>query len=153
MKHIVIAAAVAALVVTSCGGGGGKKNEAAPTTEAPPASRTVEIDMLDIAYQPTTPVSAKAGETIRFVFHNKGSIRHDAFIGDAAAQADHEKEMGQKEGGGHNMGGEQEKDAITVDPGKTGELTHTLERAGTLEIACHEAGHYAAGMKIVVTVT
>lgn len=152
VKRILITATVAALAATACGGGGGKKNDAAPTTEAPPASRTIEIDMIDIAYQPATPLSAKSGETIRFVFHNKGSIRHDAFVGDAAAQADHEKEMREKESG-HDMGGKQDQDAITVDPGKTAEFTHTFDRAGTLEIACHEAGHYAAGMKIAVTVT
>jgi uncharacterized cupredoxin-like copper-binding protein len=43
-------------------------------------------------------------------------------------------------------------DGITVDPGKTGELTHTFDRTGTVEIGCHQPGHYAAGMKLAVTV-
>lgn len=155
MKRILVAAAVAALVTAACGGEGEKKNEAAPTTAAAPNTRTVDINMIDIAYDPATPVSAKAGETIRFVFHNRGKIAHDAFIGDAAAQADHEKEMREAEGGGHDtkMGGKDDKDAITVDSGKTDEVIHTFDRAGTLEIGCHQPGHYAAGMKITVTVS
>lgn len=57
-------------------------------------------------------------------------------------------------GGGHDMGdGDKDKDAITVEPGKTGKLTYTFERTGTVEIGCHQPGHYyTAGMKIAVQV-
>lgn len=53
-------------------------------------------------------------------------------------------------GGGH--GGGSDADAITVEPGDTGELTHTFDESGEFEIGCHEPGHYEAGMKIDVTV-
>jgi uncharacterized cupredoxin-like copper-binding protein len=84
---------------------------------------------------------------------NKGKLAHDAFIGDAAAQAEHEKEMRAAESGGHggHEHGVGSTDAITVPPGKTGELTHTFDKAGTVEIGCHQAGHYAVGMKVTVT--
>jgi uncharacterized cupredoxin-like copper-binding protein len=49
------------------------------------------------------------------------------------------------------MGGG-DMNAITVEPGKAGQLTHTFDKTGTVEIGCHEPGHYAAGMKIAVTV-
>lgn len=114
---------------------------------------TVEIEMVELAFKPAT-LTAKAGERIRFVFRNRGTSTHDAFIGDAAAQAEHEKEMRQGEEGGHEMmNGDADQDAVTVETGKKGELIYTFDRPGTLEIACHEPGHYAAGMKIAATLT
>jgi uncharacterized cupredoxin-like copper-binding protein len=50
-----------------------------------------------------------------------------------------------------DMGGDDP--AVTVEPGKTEELTTRFDDAGTYEIGCHEPGHYAAGMKITITVT
>jgi uncharacterized cupredoxin-like copper-binding protein len=147
VKRTLIVATVAALLTAACGRGGGEPGGAAP-------SRTVEVDMVELAFRPAT-FTAQAGDRIRFLFRNRGSIPHDAFIGDTAAQADHEREMRQAEkkghGGGH--GGDDEENALTLDPGKKGALTHTFARAATVEIGCHQPGHYDAGMKIAVTVT
>jgi Uncharacterized copper-binding protein len=147
VKRILIAAAVAVLVTAACGRGGEEQGGAAP-------SRTVEVDMVELAFRPAT-FTAQAGDRIRFLFRNRGSIRHDAFIGDTAAQAEHEREMrqGEKKGHGGGHGSDDDENALTLDPGKTGELTYTFERAGTVEIGCHQPGHYAAGMKTAVTVT
>ena len=38
--------------------------------------------MVDTAYSPST-VDVEEGETVRFVFHNDGSVKHDGVIGDA----------------------------------------------------------------------
>ena len=121
-----------------------------PTAVPLEPGRTVDVTMRDISYDPAA-VTVKAGETVKFVFHNEGKIRHDAFLGDEAAQADHEEEM-RKEGSG-GMDGHHGDDAITVDPGETGSLTHTFKAGDALIIGCHEPGHYATGMKIAVTVT
>lgn len=153
MKKIFLAVVVAALVTPACGGGGNGGAEQSQPGAA--ADRTIEVNMIDIAFDPPT-VTAKAGERVRFVFLNKGKIAHDAYIGDAAAQADHEKEMRQAENGDHGGGhsdDDADKGALTVDAGKTGELTYTFDRAGTFEIGCHQPGHYTAGMKMTVTVT
>lgn len=157
MRRMLFAAAALAVVTAACGGGNGDHSamdmdkSTGTTGGAAAASRTVEVDMVDIAFEPKT-LSVQRGERVEFVFHNKGKLAHDAFIGDTAAQADHEKEMHEgKEGsmaGGHGMG----ETVITVDPGKTGSLTYTFAEPGTLEIGCHQVGHYAAGMKIAVTV-
>ena len=56
---------------------------------------------------------------------------------------------GDAHGGGH---GDEESDAVTVEPGDGGELIHTFDDAGTVEIGCHQPGHYDAGMKIAVDV-
>ncbi len=136
------------------GGGGAGAGGAKPGGAAAGAARTVEVDMVDISFEPGT-LEVKRGEKVRFTFHNRGKLPHDAVIGDEQAQADHEKEMREAEGkgdehGGHGHGGAK---AVTVEPGKTAELTHTFDEAGTTLIGCHQPGHYAAGMKVVVTVT
>lgn len=156
-----------ALALAACGGGDDNDNAATSGT------RTVNIEMRDIAYSPNT-VDVKAGETVRFVFHNKGKVRHDAFIGDEQAQEDHEMEMRQGEtsttmemdesstsmemGGSSTTmemehGGTGGAGGIVVEPGETGEFTHTFRAGDKLLIGCHEAGHYAAGMKITISVS
>jgi uncharacterized cupredoxin-like copper-binding protein len=112
------------------------------------ADRTVEIKMVDNAFEPRT-VDVELGETVRFVFENTGTAAHDAFIGDAEAQAAHEEEMSEAEDMGH---GAVDDEAITVDPGEEGELVHEFDQAGTIEIGCHEAGHYASGMKLDINI-
>ncbi|HEV7865520.1 MAG TPA: plastocyanin/azurin family copper-binding protein [Acidimicrobiia bacterium] len=135
-----------AVVSGACGGG----SHHSPSSDgAAPAGRTVDVEMRDIAYEPTT-VSVRAGETVKFVFHNTGQIVHDAFLGDEAAQAAHEKEM--RGGGSGDMNMHGGSDAIKVEPGKTGELTHAFKAGEALLFGCHEAGHYQAGMRLPVTV-
>lgn len=131
----------AVVLLGSCGGGSHDESHGSTAESA----RTVDVAMKDIAYDPAA-VTVKAGETVKFVFRNEGAIRHDAFLGDEAAQAEHEKEM-RSEGGHHG------DDAIIVEPGKTGSLTHTFKAGDALVIGCHEPGHYVAGMKLAVTVT
>ena len=115
--------------------------------------RTVKIDMVDNKFKPNE-VGVRKGDTVRFVFDNKGKVDHDAVIGDRAAQAEHEQEMRALESQGHGAEhGAEHEGAITVGPGEAGELTSTFDRAGTTEIGCHEVGHYAAGMKVTVEVT
>src|SRR5688572_19323444 len=156
MKPTVVVVALVALVASACGGGNDDHSSmnmdgsTGSTAAGGAPTRTVDIDMVDIAYDPKT-LSVQRGERIEFVFHNKGKIIHDAFVGDTAAQADHEKEMheGGSMAGEHGMG----DTAITVDPGQTGRLTYTFDKPGTIEIGCHQPSHYVAGMKVAVTVT
>ena len=132
------------------------------------ATRTVEINMTDIAFAPTS-LDVKAGETVRFVLVNKGQLLHEFNLGDAAMHAAHQKEMlqmqqsgmltptGMGRGGmdhssmGHgsmDMPGMKHDDpnSVLVEPGKTAELTWTFARSDNLEFACNVPGHYQAGM-------
>lgn len=139
-----LAALASAALLAACGGGDG--GSAADTK-----NRTVKIAMRDIAFSPSA-VTVARGEKVTFVFTNEGKIAHDAFIGDQAAQDEHESETrgrGDKDHGEHSEGA----DAITVQPGKTGKITQTFDDAGATEIGCHRAGHYAAGMKVAITIT
>lgn len=143
MNRLAVAAA-ALLAVAACGGGDDYSDDRDPPV------RVVEITMTDIAFSPAT-LTAKVGEMVTYRFRNDGKLAHDAYFGDAKAQADHEKEM-RADGGGHAHGAG-DKDAITVEAGKTGELRHRFDQPGTFEIGCHQPGHYGAGMKVTVTVT
>ncbi len=129
------------LLLGACGSG-----DDAPAVAPAGEDRTIEVEMRDIAFAPTA-VDVRAGEKVRFVFKNTGQLTHDAFIGDQAAQDEHEKEMR----GGHGDHGKG-SDAVTVKPGKTAELTHTFDRPGQTLIGCHQPGHYTGGMKVTVNV-
>ena len=142
-KPILIAAvATFAVLVAACGGGDHVDHNAA-------GGRTVDIDMRDNDFSPAS-MNVKAGETVQFAFHNNGTVRHDAFIGDEAAQMAHEQDMSMSSDMAHAG---HDSEGITVEPGQTGTLSHTFTTAGTTIIGCHEAGHYALGMKIDVNVT
>jgi uncharacterized cupredoxin-like copper-binding protein len=150
---LIVVAAVA--VSGACGGGSHHAGSAAEKAGGI-AARTVDVEMRDVAYSPTS-VAVQAGETVRFVFHNMGQAVHDAFLGDEAAQGEHEKEMrsdsaGSGSGGMGGMGGHGDA-GIKVEPGKTGELTHTFQKGESVLIGCHEPGHYAAGMKLALPVS
>ncbi|MGQ0678317.1 MAG: cupredoxin domain-containing protein [Actinomycetota bacterium] len=110
---------------------------------SPEPDRSVEIAMVDNAFQPAS-LQVTKGETVRFVFRNAGSLAHDAVIGDEQAQQEHAETA---EGGHAGHGG----DALDLDPGQSGELIYTFKEAGELKIGCHEPGHYEAGMKVDLT--
>jgi len=141
-------AALALVMLAACGGGHDDHSAASTDTSEPDQlpARVVEVTMADIRFD-TESLAVAAGETIEFRFTNNGEIPHDAFIGDAAAQAQHDLEMAGMDGQDHSMPG-----GVTVQPGATESLTYTFGEAGELEIGCHQPGHYAAGMKIDVTV-
>ena len=140
MKRILFLPLVVALVLLAgCGSDDGSSGAGSS------ADRTIDVEMRDIAYSPTT-VDVRVGETVRFNFKNTGQVEHDAFIGDAAAQDAHEKQMRE----GHDHGGD--PNALSVQPGKSASLTHTFDKAGQVLIGCHEPGHYLGGMRITVNV-
>ncbi|MDO8390970.1 MAG: plastocyanin/azurin family copper-binding protein [Actinomycetota bacterium] len=139
-------AAVTLLTIAACGGGNDAASDASASTDSSAPVRVVEVTMADIRFG-TESLAVAAGETVEFRFTNDGEIPHDAFIGDAAAQAQHDIEMAGMDGHDHAMPG-----GVTVQPGATESLTYTFEDAGELEIGCHQPGHYSAGMKIDVTV-
>ena len=149
IRLMTAVSAVALLALSACGSD--------DDTTSASGTRTIEIEMRDIEFSPDE-VQVEPGETVRFVFHNKGDVVHDAFIGDEGAQDDHEMEMrdaGESEGDMEHGAGDEEasEGGVTVDPGKTGEFTHTFASGDELLIGCHQAGHYEAGMKIMVNVS
>ena len=148
-RLLVSLAGLVAALTAACGG----SEEGNPSTQGS-GPKIVEVKMVDIAYEPKE-ISVAKGQEVRFVFVNDGKIRHEAFIGDADEQVEHEEAMkaGGDDGGGHDAHGGDTNPKVTVEPGKEADLTHKFEEAGTFEVGCHEPGHYDAGMKIEVVVS
>jgi uncharacterized cupredoxin-like copper-binding protein len=117
----------------------------------PPAvSRTIDVAMTDDAYGPSA-MAVATGQTVRFVFRNDGRVVHEALIGDATVQAQHDAGASNGSmGAAHDHGG---LPMIAVAPGASGELIYTFTRPGTVLIGCHQPGHYAQGMRAVITVS
>lgn len=92
-------------------------------------------------------LAVPAGVPVTFVVTNVGSVDHEFYLGDEAAQAEHEQEMQEMGGMGHD-----EEMGIGVKPGETKELTVTFSEAGSIVAGCHVAGHYAGGMKARVEI-
>ena len=132
------------------------------------ATRTVEVDMTDMAFTPKS-LEVKAGETVRFVLVNNGQLLHEFNLGNAAMHAAHQKEMLEMQQSGmltptgvgrgamdHSAMGHgsmempgmkhDDPNSVLVEPGKTAELTWTFSKADNLEFACNVPGHYQAGM-------
>jgi uncharacterized cupredoxin-like copper-binding protein len=110
-------------------------------------ARVIYIKALDIRFEPKN-VTVHRGETVKFVVTNDGKLTHEFVIGDAKLQAAHEKEMQAMAGKPmqHDVNG------ITVQPGQTKDLVWTFTRDGVTEFACHEPGHFAAGMVGKITI-
>lgn len=134
--------------------------------DAKKADRTIEIRMGDIFFE-SKSIDVKAGETVRFVLKNEGSLLHEFNLGMAAAHAGHQKEMAAMfQSGmlsatgaqdmsdmGHAMTGmkmpgmqHDEPNSVLIEPGATEELIWTFTQATGLEFACNIPGHYQSGM-------
>ena len=139
---IMATAAVAAtLFLAACG----SDSSAKTTTPVDGSTTVVDVTMTDMALTPTA-IDVKAGDTVKFRFRNDGKAVHEAVIGDEAFQMDHAKEMSMGGSGDAMPHGTDEGSPLVVQPGETGELTYTATAAGSLLIACHQPGHWEAGM-------
>ncbi|MDQ1403434.1 MAG: hypothetical protein QOG03_1750 [Actinomycetota bacterium] len=136
-------------VLVALAGAGCKATSHTSVSPSLRPGRTVAVTMLDIDFDPAS-IQVSKGDVVRFQFTNRGNLVHEAFIGDAKAQTDHEKAM--TSGHDHMTMGDT-ADQLTLAAGKTGQLSHLFDKAGTFYIGCHEVGHYTAGMRILVTVT
>jgi uncharacterized cupredoxin-like copper-binding protein len=110
-------------------------------------SRTIRIDMSDNMRFTPADVTAKRGETIKFVVHNGGKVLHEMVLGTTKAIKEHAelmKKFPEMEHADANM--------AHVRPGVNGEMVWQFTRAGEFQFACLQPGHYEAGMVGKVTV-
>jgi uncharacterized cupredoxin-like copper-binding protein len=116
--------------------------------DAAEATRTVEVTTLDsMTFEPST-VSVGSGEIVTFVVTNAGQGAHEFTLGDAAMQEEHAAAMAHMpEGMAHDL-----PNSVALQPGETKRLTWRFGHAGAVEYACHEPGHYQAGMRGQLTV-
>jgi uncharacterized cupredoxin-like copper-binding protein len=115
--------------------------------DASEATRTISVEAFDMAFDPAT-ISVEPGEVVTFEVTNTGEAVHEFFLGDSAMQQEHAQEM-------EEMGNDMAHDepySIRLDPGETKQLTWRFAESGDVEFACHEPGHYQAGMHGQITV-
>ena len=106
--------------------------------------RTIEIAMNDrMRFQPAV-VTAKRGETVRFVVKNTGDQKHELVLGTPKELIEHAKVMEKFPEMEHD-----DPNAVSVEPGKTGTLVWKFTKAGEWDIGfgCLIPGHFDAGMK------
>jgi uncharacterized cupredoxin-like copper-binding protein len=109
--------------------------------DASEATRTIAVAAFDMAFDPET-ISVEPGEVVTFEVTNTGEAVHEFFLGDSAMQQEHAEEMA---GMGSDMAHD-EPYSIRLEPGETKQLTWRFADSGEVEFACHEPGHYQAGM-------
>jgi uncharacterized cupredoxin-like copper-binding protein len=115
--------------------------------KAAKVSRSVNVDMTDTMRFNPASIDVKQGETIRFVVKNSGQLKHEFVLGtDKELKAHYElmKKFPEMEHSDPNQ--------VTVAPGKAGEVIWQFTKAGKVDFACLQPGHYDAGMKGIVNV-
>lgn len=113
-------------------------------------SRSIEVRMDDTMRFAPERLQVQAGETVRLVVHNAGQVEHELVLGTDEEIRAHAEAM--KKGADHShshAGGA----AISLAPGRSGELVVTFPKAGTVQMACLIPGHYEAGMRGQVEVS
>jgi uncharacterized cupredoxin-like copper-binding protein len=127
--------------------GGHGKTPIGEPGKAAQATRTVAVDMTDNMRFTPAEIAVKPGETVRFVVKNSGAIKHELVLGTPEELKEHYAMMMKMPGMEHA-----DDNMISVAPGKTGELVWRFTKAGKIDFACLQPGHYDAGMKGVVNV-
>lgn len=113
------------------------------------ASRTIELTAHDsMTFEPAT-IRVSAREVLTFVVTNAGEAVHEFTLGDETMQREHADAIAHMPPDVHH----DFENSVTVQPGHTERLTWRFGEAGTLEYACHEPGHYEAGMRGQMTVS
>lgn len=116
--------------------------------DAKAARRTVEVRMADTMRFSPERIAVRLGETVRLRVHNAGKAMHEFVIGTREENEAHAELMRRFPDMEHD-----EPWMAHVEPGSTGEIVWTFNRAGEFEFACLIAGHYDAGMVGRITVT
>ena len=111
------------------------------------ASRTVKVDMSDAMRFTPSNIAVKQGETIRFVVRNSGKLVHEMVLGSEKELKEHYELMKKNPEMEHA-----DANMVTVAPGKSGEIIWQFTKAGKVDFACLQPGHFDAGMKGLVNV-
>ena len=111
-------------------------------------TRTVNIDMKDDMRFHSSNFDVKQGETVRFIAKNSGKVKHEMVLGTAKELKDHYEVMKKNPEMEHD-----DPNMVTVAPGKTGEIVWHFTKAGKVDFACLQVGHYDAGMKGLISVS
>ncbi len=155
MKRLLICRGLACVGLTICStawaggehaGGHGDEVIGKPGTAAKVA-RTVKVNMTDAMRFEPASLTVKRGETIRFVVRNSGRLKHEFVLGtekELKAHYEQMKKFPEMEHDDPNM--------VSVASGKAGMVIWQFTKAGKIDFACLQPGHYDAGMKGFISV-
>lgn len=156
MKITTLIATLATALIAStalasgnhAGGHHADSNAIGQPGKADKVSRTITVDMTDAMRFTPADIAVKRGETIKFVVKNSGKVKHEMVLGTEKELKEHYeimKKFPEMEHADENM--------VTVQPGQTGEIVWQFTKAGKINFACLQPGHYDAGMKGIVAVS
>lgn len=109
------------------------------------AKMSIEIAMKEtedgqMLFEPAN-LDFKKGQTVRLKFTNKGETAHEFVMDEHKAIMDHKIAMEKYPEMEHA-----DPNAIHLEPGESGEIVWTFNKAGSFEFACLIPGHFEAGM-------
>lgn len=110
--------------------------------------KLVDIEMTEMRFRPSH-LRFEVGAVVTFRFHNKGTERHEAVIGDQEAQDAARAAMAGMRGRSRatpRHPGMDIENMVSVEPGETAELSLQFTKPATLLMQCHEDGHLESGM-------
>lgn len=110
-------------------------------------NRTFKVEMRDNMRFFPDKIRVKKGETVLLVIHNAGALKHEFVLGTEKALNEHNEYMKLHPDMEHD-----DESMVTVQPGESAELVWQFTHSGTVQFACLQPGHYAAGMKGRVSV-
>lgn len=150
-RNLLIAIPGILLALTAMASGkhaGGHDDEAiGKPGVASKVTRTVNVDMKDDMRFHSSNFDVKQGETVRFVAKNSGQVKHEMVLGTETDLKKHYEVMKKNPEMEHA-----DDNMVTVAPGKTGEIIWQFTKAGKVDFACLQPGHYDAGMKGLIKV-
>ena len=110
-------------------------------------SRTIKISMTDAMRFSPDHISARKGETIRFVVTNSGKLKHEFMLGTEMELKEHYELMKKNPEMEHD-----DPNQLSLAPGATADMLWQFTHAGKVDFACLQPGHYDAGMTGKITV-
>ena len=110
-------------------------------------TRTINVEMSDDMRFSAAKIEAKQGETIRFIAKNNGEVKHEMVLGSEKELKEHYEFMKKNPEMEHA-----DANMVSVAPGQSGEIIWQFTKAGRVDFACLQPGHYDAGMKGLVNV-
>jgi uncharacterized cupredoxin-like copper-binding protein len=115
--------------------------------KAAEVTRSVAVEMTDEMRFIPSSIAVKQGETVRITVSNSGVLKHEMVLGTEAELKEHYEAMKKFPEMEHD-----DANQVTVMPGKSQEMIWKFTRAGKINFACLQPGHYDAGMKGAFTV-
>lgn len=103
-------------------------------------SRTIEVEMSEMAYTPSR-IEVKRGEQIRFLIRNVGKEDHEFLLATTEENLKHAEEMKKHPHMEHD-----EPNGIRLAPKKSAEILWRFTKSGTFEYSCLIPDHRDYGM-------